>query len=160
MEWVLFNPDDADPSPDLLVAVSYFQPVDSTRDADLYTLEWLHEDAPRSASDVWLLMVGHTVAAYHTASTEALELPSGATVEAMHMSFAARDAYASHRGTGSTIVAHLIQLAEAHALAYVSLDPYGRATEELWRRHGFQPSAMLASETLGEPAYRMWRRAA
>lgn len=157
MEWIRLDPDDDEPLSDGLRAAIYdFQPVDPTRDADLMMADWLHEKAHLSPVDVWLLMEGRAIAAYHTCGEEELVLPSGEEVLSLHMSFAARDCF--HRGAGDEIVRHLMGLTSDQGFAYASLDPFDDATEAVWERHGFRRSATHAQDDPTSPVFRMWRR--
>jgi hypothetical protein len=159
MEWVRIDPNSEEGlGDDLKLAISNFQPVDATRDADLLAADWLQEKAPFSVVDVWLLTDGRAVAAYHSACEAELMLPTGAEVATIHTGFAARDAF--HRGGGEEIVNHLIALAREQRLNYVSLDPFDHDTEAMWERHGFLRSLTHAQEDPSSPEFRMWRHVA
>ena len=157
MEWIRLHPDDEEPvSDELRMAIYDFQPVDPTRDADLMMADWLQEKAHLSPVDVWLLMEGRAIAAYHTSGEEGLVLPSGEEVLSLHMGFAARSGF--HRGAGGEIVRHLIGLTSDQGFEYASLDPFDNATEAVWERHGFRQSLTRAQDDPTSPVFRMWRR--
>jgi hypothetical protein len=143
--------------PELLAAIKAFEPPVPTREADRTMAAWLQTKAPTEERDVWVLMEGETVVAYHTSEDRTCVLPNWQEVTTTHAAFAAR--HRERPGAGRHIVVHLIKLALKTERDYVTLDPFDEDVARVWERYGFHPSRTPAQNDPSSSVARLYRSA-
>jgi hypothetical protein len=157
VRWVRLDlEDESDEMQRVLAAAEGFTPVDPTRESDQTVAKWLELKAWSYEGEVWFLLEGTEIAAFHTAIEDQCRLGEDGFVSSLHVQFAARSA--THPGVGRAIVEHFLDLAGSWEKPIVTLDPFDASTAEVWRRHGFIES-LTPTRDYPDPEYRMFLRA-